>query len=65
MENSTSIERIKNYLESGGKLTVLKALQLFKTTEMRSVASKLKKRGLNITSKRVADGRHFEYWLAS
>lgn len=65
MVNETIIDKIKAYFESGGKLTVLKALILFGTTELRSAVSKLKKRGMNLVSHQVKGERFFEYWLAS
>lgn len=59
------------YLQKGGKLTVNTALSLFRTTELRKVVSRLKRKGHPIRTRWVTDtatpnGRptpHKEYFM--
>lgn len=59
---------IAQYLWNGGTLSVLKALHLFHTTELRKIVSRLKRKGMNIVSELVENldtGDHYkEYWIA-
>lgn len=67
---STPQSQILSYLSQGGRLTTRKAAQLFYTTELRSVVSRLRKRGHVILSERKSaetiDGRdtwYNEYYM--
>ena len=59
------------HLQKGGKLTVNSALSLFRTTELRKVVSRLKRKGHDIRARWVfntatPDGRptpHKEYFM--
>ena len=58
------------YLQSGGRLTVNKAIRLFHTTELRKVVSRLRREGWSIAADRrhdtTEDGRavtYNEYYL--
>jgi hypothetical protein len=58
------------YLQSGGRLTVNKAIRLFHTTELRKVVSRLRREGWIIAADRrhdkTEDGRavtYNEYYL--
>ncbi len=62
---------ILNYFQSGGRLTVNKAIRLFHTTELRKVVSRLRKEGWTICADRrsdeTKDGRkviYNEYYLS-
>lgn len=54
--------RIRNYFESGGRLTVQTAIRQFNTTELRRIVSRLRKNGVAIsarwTSVTTSDGRY-------
>ncbi len=59
------------YFQQGGKLTVIRAIQMFHTTELRRIVCRLRKQGYPIISKQMSDktedGRHVtfkEYYLA-
>lgn len=56
-------EQIRLYLLSGKRLTVVKALKLFGTTEMRSIKSRLIKSGLPIKAVKVPGESYCEYFL--
>lgn len=43
------LKAIENYFKSGKELTVLDAVKLFKTMELRKYVSMLKQRGMNIS----------------
>ena len=53
------------YLQSGGRLTVNKALRLFHTTELRKIVSRLRKEGWTICADKrqdeTEDGRKVTY----
>ena len=58
------------YLQSGGRLTVNKAIKLFHTTELRKIVSRLRREGWTICADRrqdeTEDGRKVtfnEYYL--
>lgn len=63
--------QILAYLKQGGRLTVNTALTLFRTTELRKVVSRLKRKGHDIRARWVSgtatpDGRptpHKEYYM--
>lgn len=45
--------KIKAYLMKGGRLTVLRALRIFGTTELRRIVSRLRKEGITIAADRL------------
>ena len=57
----TITQKILNHFQEGNQLTVLDALRLFHTTELRKIVSTLKDRGHSIKARPVvvdtADGR--------
>jgi hypothetical protein len=63
--------QILAYFMNGGRLTVNKALSMFRTTELRKAVSRFRKRGYDIratwiTDTATPDGRatpHKEYYL--
>ena len=61
---------ILNHFQNGGRLTVQRAIQLFHTTELRKIVSRLRRSGHNIRSVKKTgesiDGRKIffnEYFL--
>lgn len=59
------------YFQQGGRLTVIRAIQMFHTTELRRIVCRLRKMGYPIVSKQMSDttqdGRIVtfkEYYLA-
>ncbi|WP_418450901.1 helix-turn-helix domain-containing protein [Alistipes sp.] len=70
METNGPKNRIRAHFLGGGTLTVLRALDLYSTTELRSVVWRLRQDGYDIRNRRIrikaADGglRHVkEYYL--
>lgn len=63
----SAAKKIKEYLLSGGELTVLKARELFHTTELRVVIARLRKKEFKIVSEKIDhvedDGYHFLYYM--
>jgi len=57
-------EQIKNGLEAGKTLTVLDALNQFRTIELRKYVSMLRKEGLNIQDRWVSkNGKRFKEYF--
>lgn len=65
MKKETQIKRIREWLESGKKLTSLQAFYEFRTLRLSGHIYALKKQGLEIETKYVEiDGRHIaEYQI--
>lgn len=65
MQKITTADRIKKYLLSGKSLTVLQALRMFGTTELRSKICRLAKKGYSIDKEIIhKDGKSFmKYWI--
>jgi hypothetical protein len=63
MKTDNIIDNLQTDLMRGMKYTVLSFLREHGSTELRSFCSRLKKRGLNIISKRVAGENYNEYYL--
>lgn len=55
MTNDTIIRSVTNYLLQGGALTVKTCWVKFGTTEMRKIASRLRKRGHNVVTRQLTD----------
>lgn len=54
-------EDIAKHFQEGGSLTVLEALRLYHSTELRRIVSRLKKQGLNIISEPVKGQNYHRY----
>jgi hypothetical protein len=52
---NSPLNQVKAYLLNGGALTVKSCWQLFGTTEMRKIASRLRQQGHNIVTTRLTD----------
>jgi hypothetical protein len=55
MTHDTILNNVKTYLLNGGSLTVKSCWQMFGTTEMRKIASRLRQRGLNVVTRQLTD----------
>lgn len=54
MTNSI-MTKVQNYLLEGNSLTVKTCWMKFGTTEMRKIASRLRRRGFNVVTKQMTD----------
>lgn len=52
---SSIINKVTAYLLNGGTLTVKSCWMMFGTTEMRKIASRLRKRGHKVATREVTD----------
>ena len=62
-DQSRNEDNILAYFQSGGTLTMLKALRLFRTSEIRVYVSRLRRRGHDIIGVWTTDyetGKHFK-----
>ena len=63
--NNSIINNVTKYLLDGNALTVKTCWIKFETTEMRKIASRLRKRGFNVVTKQMtdtsADGREVRF----
>jgi hypothetical protein len=55
MIHETILNNVKTYLLNGGALTVKSCWQMFGTTELRKIASRLRQRGLNVVTRQLTD----------
>ena len=66
-QQQTNLQRVKSALESGMKLTVVSAIKICKTSELRTYITKLIRQGMNIQSEwKENKGKRFKvYWLSN
>lgn len=66
-QQETNLSRVKSALESGLRLTVVSAITLCNTSELRTYVTQLIRQGMNIQSKWMKNkGKRFKiYWLQS
>lgn len=65
--NETNLAKVRNALNSGLRLTVLSAISICSTVDLRKYVSMLRKEGLNIQNEWVQKGNksYKVYWLKS
>lgn len=65
MSSESVINKVTAYLLNGGTLTVKSCWMMFGTTEMRKIASRLRKRGHKVATREVTgtanDGREVRF----
>ena len=66
-QQETNLSRVKSALESGLKLTVVSAIKICNTSELRTYVTQLIRQGMNIQSKWMENkGKRFKiYWLSN
>ena len=66
-QQETNLSRVKSALESGMKLTVVSAIKLCHTSELRVYVTQLIRQGMNIKSEwKENKGKRFKvYWLSN
>ena len=61
----SQIKKIKHYLESGGRITPLEALDKFQCMRLAAVIHTLRDEGLDVVTKTIRDGQksYAQYYL--